>query len=108
MIPEDPLAFIRRCVMERHILWTHHVTMRMQMRCVEREAILSSVPSFEIIESYPHDKYLPSYLVYLHAHGSVYHALFAVDIRADNVRVVTAYRPSPEEWDISLKRRAHQ
>lgn len=31
---------------------------------IERDAILESVESFEILEAYPEDKYLPSYLVY--------------------------------------------
>lgn len=105
MVPENPLVFIQRCVTERRILWTHHVNMRMQTRSVSRELILSAVATFEVIESYPDDKYLPSYLVYLRSQGNVFHVLFAADVNGGNVRVVTAYRPSPEEWDSARKRR---
>jgi|GEM_PF-1286299 len=35
------------------------------------------------------------------------HVLFAVDVDDDNVRVVTAYRPDPEEWEPGFARRKH-
>ena len=43
---------------------------------------------------------LPSYLVLATAAvGGAFHVLFAVDVEGDNVRVITAYHPSPEEWE---------
>jgi hypothetical protein len=33
------------------------------------------------------------------------HVLFAVDVPGDNVRVITAYRPSADEWNDDLKTR---
>jgi hypothetical protein len=38
--------------------------MRLKGRFIPREAILASTESYEIIEEYPKDKYLPSCLVY--------------------------------------------
>jgi hypothetical protein len=35
----------------------------------------------------------------------VFHALFGADVEGHNVRVVTAYYPSPEEWETDLKTR---
>ena len=58
--PADPLAFIQRCVRERKILWTYHVNMRIERRHITRDEILGAVDAYEIIESYPEDKYLPS------------------------------------------------
>jgi hypothetical protein len=107
-LPADPLDFIRRCVQRRQILWTYHVNMRLQKRYISREAILEAVESFEILESYPDDKYLPSYLIYGKAAGSIFHVLFATDVPGHNVRVVTAYRPDPAEWSGDLKRRARR
>jgi hypothetical protein len=104
-LPQDPLEFIRQCVRRRDILWTYHVNMRLEKRHIPREAILESSGSFEILESYPDDKYLPSYLVYAEFNDEVFHALFASDVPGHNVRVVTAYRPNPEEWSADLKRR---
>ena len=104
-LPEDPLGFIRHCVGRRNILWTYHVNMRLERRNIPRVAILESMESFEVIESYPDDKYLPSYLVYSEFQGLAFHVLFAADIPGHNVRVVTAYRPNPEEWSPDLKKR---
>jgi hypothetical protein len=53
----------------------------------------------------PLELILPSYLVYAEFEGSVFHVLFAVDVPGHNVRVVTAYRPRPEEWSADLKKR---
>jgi hypothetical protein len=85
-----------------------HVNMRLAGRYIARDDILGAVESYEIIESYPSDKYLPSYLVFATAAEVVFHVLFAVDVESDNVRVVTAYRPSVDEWDSSLKKRSSQ
>lgn len=67
--------------------------------------ILDAVDAFEIVESYPDDKYLPSYLLLAQLAGDAIHVLIATDVEGDNVRVVTAYRPSAEEWDDDLKTR---
>ena len=101
-IPADPLAFIQRCVRQRKILWTYHVNMRIERRHISRDEILGAVDVYEIIESYPEDKYLPSYLV---AGGDRFHVLFAADMMNDNVRIVTAYRPDPNEWEPGARRR---
>lgn len=103
--PSDPLAFIRRCVGERRIYWSYHVNMRMRDRFIAREHIFAAAASFEIIESYPSDKYMPSYLVYARGGERVFHILFATDVEGDNVRVVTAYAPDPAEWAADLKTR---
>lgn len=62
----------------------------------------------EIIESYEDDKYLPSYLVWAPSGHGPFHVLFAADVDGDNVRIVTAYRPNVDEWDIDLKSRKGQ
>ena len=105
ILPEDPLAFIRRCVRERRLFWTWHVNMRLQKRFISREMILEAVGSYKLIEAYPEDKYLPSYLVFARKGKTVFHVLFAVDVAEENVRVVTAYHPRPEEWSEDLQRR---
>jgi hypothetical protein len=57
---------------------------------------LESVDGFEIIEEYPKDKYLPSYLVFFEHGGCGFHVLLAVDVAEENVTVVTARRPDPQ------------
>ena len=104
-LPDSPLDFIRRCMRQRKVLWTYHANMRLRGRFIARRTISQAVDSFEIIESYPDDKYLPSYLVYGCTDDVVFHVLFAGDVAGDNVRVVTAYRPDPREWLQDLKTR---
>jgi hypothetical protein len=101
-LADDPLEFIRRCVRDRKIHWTYHVNMRLAGRFLTRDEILDAVDSYEIIESYPEDKYPPSYLVLA---AATFHAQFATDVAGDNVRIVTAYRPDPTEWESDLKTR---
>ena len=103
--PDDPLSFIQDCVRHRQVLWTYHVSMRLVSRNITRDAILAAVASYEVIERYPDDKYLPSYLVLARGKSDTFHILFATDASAPNVRVVTAYRPNPAEWEPTLKRR---
>ena len=104
-LPDDPLAFIQTCVREQRILWTYHVNMRLQGRHIPRQVIFEAVDTYEIIEAYPQDKYLPSYLILAQHGNGAFHALFATDVEGDHVRVVTAYRPSPDEWEADGKTR---
>lgn len=103
--PVDPIGFIQTCVRQRRILWTYHVTMRLRGRFIPRQAILGAVDSYELVEANPVDKYLPSYLVLAREALDAFHVLFAVDVEANNVRIVTAYRPSQDDWEPDLKAR---
>lgn len=105
LLPADPLAFIQDCVLNRRVLWTYHVNMRLAGRFIRREAILDAVSSYEVIESYPTDKYLPSYLVLARTPKEVIHVLFAADVNGWNVRVVTAYHPDNDEWQDDFRTR---
>lgn len=103
--PDDPVRFIQECVRQGRLLWTYHVTMRLAGRFIARQAILDAVETFELVEAYPDDKYLPSYLVVGRAGTNAFHVVFATDVEGDNVRVVTAYRPDAAEWHDDLKTR---
>ena len=103
--PNDPLEFIQQCVRDGNIYWTYHVNMRLRSRKISRKAILDSLDEYEVIEAYPEDKYLPSYLVWTEYESLVVHVLFAIDSKGGNIRVVTAYHPAPLEWYEGFKRR---
>ena len=63
---------------------------------------MTALDSYEIVEAYPEDKYFPSYLL-LGRHGAdAFHVLVGTDVEGQNVRIVTAYYPSPEEWEPDL------
>jgi hypothetical protein len=56
--------------------------MRLAGRFIPRETILAAVATYELVEAYADDKYLPSYVI-LARHGSdAFHVLFATDVRA--------------------------
>ncbi len=79
--------------------------MNMRTTSVPRRYIINSFNNYEILEEYPNDKHFPYYLVYSEFMSEIFHILFAVDIgeEGDTVRVITAYIPNPEEWDMTLK-----
>lgn len=106
-LPADPIAFIQECVRQRRILWTYHVNMRLRDRYISRTSILHAVDTFELVESNPGDKYLPSYLVLSRTEEDQFHVLFGLDTESDNVRVITVYRPNLVEWHDDLKERRH-
>ena len=86
-------------------MWTYHVNMRMRERFIPREHIVESTENYEIIEEYPKDKYFPGYLIYSRYQNRIFHVMLAVDYDGDNVRIVTAYIPSLDEWEKDLKTR---
>jgi len=105
VFPENPVTFIRECLQARQILWTYHLNMRLGQRPITRQMIIDAAPSYEIVAAYPEDKYFPSYLVLGRVGSDAFHVLFGTDVPGRNVRVVTAYYPSPEEWEPDLKTR---
>jgi hypothetical protein len=62
----------------------------------------------EIIEEYPTDKYLPSFLLYAQLGAKIFHVQIAIDVQGDNVRIITAYQPDPSEWSEDLKKRGEE
>ena len=82
--------------------------MRLEQRSLRSEMLLKGADSLEVIEAYPDDKYLPSFLVRGEFEGRVFHAQIATDVEARNVRVVTMYIPVPEEWDSGFRIRRVQ
>ena len=79
--------------------------MRLGQRFIARETIIAAAGSYEVVEAYPEDKYFPSYLVLATHYEEGFHILFATDVEGTNVRIVTAYRPSPDEWESDGKTR---
>lgn len=99
------LTAIKSCIVRRRIFWTYHVNMRLSERYIPRDIITAAVDSYEIIETYPQDKYMPSYLIYADHGGFIFHLLAALDTQNDTVRIITAYKPSREKWEPDGKTR---
>lgn len=79
--------------------------MRLKERLISREAIISSFETYEIIEEYPQDKYLPSYLIYALFNNQVIHLQIAIDREENNIRIITAYKPNLDKWEKDFKTR---
>ncbi len=104
-VPRRPLDFIRRCIEQRKILWTYHVNVRLARRSISRETLIASTDTLEIIEFYPDDRFLPSYLLLGRRQEEIFHVLIAVDSTHDNIRIVTMYHPDRKQWMEDLKTR---
>src|SRR5439155_22436879 len=98
IVPANPLDFIKDCLRLRRIYWRYHVNMRMAGRYITRDDILQAIDTYEVIESYREDKYVPSFLLLVNHGGSVFHVLFALNGEGYNVRIVTSYIPHPAIW----------
>ena len=79
--------------------------MRFRERAIGVESVSHAVDSYEVIEEYADDKYLPSYLVRAEHKGLIFHIHAATGVEGDNVRIVTAYVPNSQEWDPELRTR---
>jgi len=67
--------------------------------------VRNAAATLEILEAYPHDKYLPSFLVRGESEGFVFHAQIATDVEGENIRIVTMYTPDPAQWEEGLRLR---
>jgi hypothetical protein len=105
LIPSHPIRFIQECIKGGRVFWTYHVNMRLSGRFISRKSILDAFESYEVVEAYPDDKYLPSYLVLGRTGANAFHVVIAVDVLNDNIRIVTAYHPDSGEWRDDLKTR---
>ena len=105
MKDNNVIDFIKSCIQQRNILWTYHVNMRLKSRFIPRKFILDSLNTYEIIEEYPDDRYLPSYLIYARHEREVIHIQIATDIEKNNIRVVTSYKPTLDKWNDDFKTR---
>jgi hypothetical protein len=85
----DPRTFIQDCVRRGRLLWICHVNIRLARRFIARQTIIDSVNTYEMVEAYPQDKYLPSYLNLAWSGAQGFHILFATDVSGNDVRVVT-------------------
>ncbi len=79
--------------------------MRLEQRGITREAIINSVDEFNIIEDYPHDKYLPSCLAISEYANRIFHIVIAMDRDDQSVVIIIAYEPAIDSWNDDLQTR---
>jgi hypothetical protein len=84
------------------VVLTQHLVMRMHERNIKYDELLSAIKSGEIIEVYPNDFPYPSCLIL----GTIDYPLHIVCGLSDqNLFIITAYKPDPDEWSADFKNR---
>ena len=81
-----------------------HGRRRLSERGILLSDVINAVDHGEIIETYPEDFPFPSCLILgLSTHNSYLHAV--VSLNENNIYLITAYFPSPDEWEPDMKTR---
>jgi hypothetical protein len=95
---------IREFCKSRSLRWTNHVVVRLLQRGIAMDDVVHALTHGEIIEQYPKDYPFPSCLVLgLSLAGTYLHVVCGI---GENLLwLITAYRPSPLEWDEDFKTR---
>jgi hypothetical protein len=82
-----------------------HALKKLLERNIKRDEVFVALENCEIVESYLHDKPLPSFLLLGYHEQKALHVVAAVDEVEEILWVITVYEPSPEEWEKDLKTR---
>ena len=98
--------FISKCAKKEKLFWTYHVNMRLETRNIDTDDVVHALKHCKVIEEYPKDAPLPSCLVLgRDMHNRVIHVVVAIDEYEENLRIITSYRPTLEQWEEDLKTR---
>jgi len=86
------------------LILTKHIIQRFEERGIILADVRKVILQGEIIEQYPEDYPFPSCLLLgLSINGEYLHACVASN--HENIFVITAYHPGPDEWESDLKTR---
>lgn len=102
-MPPD-VSQLRQCFTDKSYLLTAHASNRAVQRAIRSQEIEQAVAAGEVIEDYPDDKYGPSCLLLGTTENG--RALHVQCSYPPNVKVITVYEPSPDEWEADLKTRS--
>ena len=90
---------IRGLCTDDTIVLTEHLLIRMRQRQIKWKDIKHTIEKGEIIKQYPADYPFPSCLI----NGENLHIVCSVG--EGRLYIITAYRPSPEQWEAGGSRR---
>jgi hypothetical protein len=101
-MPPD-LDSLRDLIQQRQYLLSDHASKRGVERGISSGEIEQAVLSGEVIEDYPDDKYGPSCLILgATENDRILHVQLSYP---PQVKVITLYEPSPQEWEADWKTR---
>ena len=90
---------IRACCVDEIIVLTEHLLTRMRQRRIRLDDIKNAITEGEIIEQYPADFPFPSCLI------NAKNIHIVCSIGEGYLYIITAYRPSPDQWEADGKTR---
>ena len=94
---------LHKIIRNQNYLLTDHASKRGVERAITSAEIEQVVLGGEVIEDYPDDKYSPSCLILgTTASGRILHVQLSYP---PNVKIITLYEPSPDEWSNDWKTR---
>ncbi len=96
---------MRQAVRGGRFEWRKHALTRMAERNISQSAILEVVACGEAVEEYERDRPFPSILLYAAVGGRPLHVVAAYDSEQDRAFIITAYEPSPEEFELDFRTR---
>ncbi|MBR1646961.1 MAG: DUF4258 domain-containing protein [Selenomonadaceae bacterium] len=103
-MPPCSLERIKNLCDNGNLRWTMHIMTRLLQRGISLDDVTTAIKSGEILENYPDDYPYPSCLIF--EHGKDAQALHVVcGANENDLWLITAYRPSPENWEDDLKTR---
>lgn len=91
------IAALREAIALHHYLFTEHASDRAVLRNISSQEVEEAILDGEVIEDYPDDKYGPSCLILGYTkRGRPLHIQVTYP---PEVKVITVYSPSTEEWN---------
>jgi len=98
------IAEIKMLCNQRALRWTNHVLIRLLQRGISTDDVVYAIQNGEIIEQYPADYPYPSCLVLgIGLNNNLIHVVCGLG--SDELWLITAYYPNPDEWTNDLKTR---
>lgn len=89
------------------VLVSDHAAMRFNQRGIKIKEIRSAVDNGEIIEQYPEDYPYPSCLI-LGKTSDAKPVHVVISDEGSMCRIITAYFPDPDKWDLQFRVRKEQ
>ena len=96
---------IRDCVRQGQYVISFTHTEKLRRRRIGLEAIEQAISTGAIIESYPEDPRGPSCLILGSTEGRRPLHVVCGNLEAEQILILTAYEPDPEEWEPDWKTR---
>lgn len=95
---------IRELCNRQSLRWTNHVVTRLLQRNISTDDVVYALMHGEIIEKYPTDHPYPSCLVFgISLNQNFLHVVCGIS--SEELWLITAYYPNPNEWEDDLKTR---